>query len=348
VAVCPEDGDPGALPGVEVRPVLRHRDRDWFPWETWEKEADGVAEAAAGFDVVWSFDRPLPARVGVPRLLTLGTLNYTRPLTALMGLHFEALAAPSAFLTGLARSIAGPGLWEGGAPVIAHVPNVVDVGRLRPVDPSELRRRLELAPRDRCLLFPHRPSMNKGLDTALAALSRLLETDGRFRLLVPREPGTHRGHVYAELQEMSRRAGLADRVLLHPWIGRADLAAYLSLGECSLTPSRLPEGFGFGPVEAVACGTPAVSTRCGALGDLLPPGHGVTWVPREDPGAVAAAVLAPPPPDQLRRGRERIAREYPAERAVEGYVALLARVGPRSGAYEPLRAREAAFSPLPG
>lgn len=339
--LCPQGSDPYAIPGVTIMPVLEHRDGGSFSAAGWKREAARAAAAARHADVAWSFDRPLPGRVGIPRLMTIGTLTYSSPLGALLTADWDALAVPSAFLAGVAGAVAGPALWDGDPPPIVHIPNGLDLDALRPVDPGALRGRLGLRDDARCLLFPHRPEPGKGLGVALAALARLVAADPRFRLLVPREPDSLWAYAYDDLLREARGAGLAEHVVLHPWIAPPDLAAYLSLGACSLTLSSLPEGFGFGPVEAVACGTPAVSTGSGALGELLPDGHGVTYVARDDPDAVAAAVLDPPGAEKLARGRAATARRYGIDAAVAAYRDLLAGIRPRRASYAPLGANAA-------
>lgn len=336
--LCPQGSDPSGIHGVTVVPVLEHRDGGSFSAAGWRREAARVAAAARHADVAWSFDRALPGPVDIPRLMTVGTLTYSSPLGALLNADWDALAVPSAFLAGVAGAVAGPALWDGDPPPIVHIPNGLDLGALRPVDPGPLRRRLGLAGDARCLLFPHRPEPGKGLGVALAALARLVAADPRFTLLVPREPDSLWAGAYDDLLRDARGAGLAEHVVLHPWIAPADLAAYLSLGACSLTLSSLPEGFGFGPVEAVACATPAVSTDSGALGELLPDGHGVTYVPRDDPAAVAAAVLNPPGAAELALGRATTARRYGIDAAVTAYGDLLAAIRPRRASYAPLGA----------
>ena len=90
------------------------------------------------------------------------------------------------------------------------------------------------------------------------------------------------------------------------------LAAELQLGEAFNLPgivadpwplfaaadrvviSAQAEGFGNTVIEALACGTPVVSTRCGAPETLLHQGALGRLVPVGNPAALAAALLAPP------------------------------------------------------
>lgn len=126
------------------------------------------------------------------------------------------------------------------------------------------------------------------------------------------------GPMRGELEARANRLGIADRVALPgfagnplPWLARAD-AFVLS--------SRF-EGFGNVVAEALAAGTPVVSTDCPhGPAEILEKGRYGALVPVGDSGAMAQALAAmlagqAPPADVLRaRGREfsvaSCAREY--------------------------------------
>jgi glycosyltransferase involved in cell wall biosynthesis len=94
----------------------------------------------------------------------------------------------------------------------------------------------------------------------------------------------------------------------------------------------LYEGFGLPAAESMACGTPVIATRAGALPEVVGEGGAGIFVPARDPGALAQAVL-----DVLRdperrekmgmAGRERVEKLFTwkrvAERTFEVYQELL-------------------------
>ncbi len=130
--------------------------------------------------------------------------------------------------------------------------------------------------------------------------------------------------------DIARRAaelGLADRVVLAGHC--ADPFSWLLKAELAVCSSRF-EGLGNALIEAMACGTPVVSTDCpwgpreilqdGRLGALAPVG---------DPSALAAAMdrqLATAPDREALRLR---AANYTAERAAEAFLAIVAAAAPR-------------------
>jgi glycosyltransferase involved in cell wall biosynthesis len=60
------------------------------------------------------------------------------------------------------------------------------------------------------------------------------------------------------------------------------------------------ESFGLPPLEAMACGTPIVTTDCGGIRDYAVDGYNALIVPPGDPKAVADAVLKMLRDDKLR------------------------------------------------
>jgi glycosyltransferase involved in cell wall biosynthesis len=96
------------------------------------------------------------------------------------------------------------------------------------------------------------------------------------------------GHVlhapeYPALMERARVLKIAEHTRVLEFVPLEHLAMLLSAARVFAFPSR-SEGFGLPPLEAMACGTPVVSTTGGALGEVVgdaaltaPPGDAVTF-----------------------------------------------------------------------
>lgn len=96
-----------------------------------------------------------------------------------------------------------------------------------------------------------------------------------------------RGWLFDETLEKTAKLGLQDRVLWREDISTADLPALYNLAAVLVLPSHY-EGFGFPPLEAMACGTvPVVSSRA-SLPEVV--GNVGLQVDPDDPAALAAAL----------------------------------------------------------
>jgi glycosyltransferase involved in cell wall biosynthesis len=147
---------------------------------------------------------------------------------------------------------------------------------------------------------------NKGIRTLIAALAKLT-APARLTLVDDDAPDN-------KVRRWARECGVLERVTL---TGRVDSSALVGLyrrAALVVVPSRF-EGFGLPAVEAMACGTPVVATRAGALAEVVERTGGGLLAPRDDPGALALAIgrlLSDPGlrDDLARRGRERVLEAY--------------------------------------
>lgn len=116
-------------------------------------------------------------------------------------------------------------------------------------------------------------------------------------------------------------------LLEHPlieFIGEIDDAAkseFLGNARALLFPIRWPEPFGLVMIEAMACGTPVVAFRRGAVPEVIEDGVTGFIVDTDDEAVAALGRL-----DQLERGTVRAAFEqrFSAEHMAEAYIAVYA------------------------
>lgn len=141
-----------------------------------------------------------------------------------------------------------------------------------------VRRRLVDGP---YLLFVGSEHPRKNLVVLLRAFARL-KTDRRWQRLRLVKVGAA-GSGEAPFREPTlaalRELGLADQVTFTEEVPDADLPAYYSGAECLVLPSRA-EGFGFPPLEAMACGCPVIVSTAGALPEIV--GDAGLQVPPDD------------------------------------------------------------------
>jgi glycosyltransferase involved in cell wall biosynthesis len=165
-------------------------------------------------------------------------------------------------------------------PVITHG---IDAQRFNPGTRARLRdsarRELGVNRDDFCVLLVGNDWKNKGLDCLLQALARLRtqarlnpKVDVRTRLLVAGEDSAE------PYRPAIIRLGLTDRVTFLP--PRADVEFYYAAADLYAGPS-LEDAFGLPPLEAMACGAPAIVSSQAGVSELI--SDGVDGLVLDDP-----------------------------------------------------------------
>jgi len=155
----------------------------------------------------------------------------------------------------------------------------------------------------------------KGFDVLMRAFA-VLRRKRRAHLIVLGD-----GSLQADLVALSRELGVQDDT---DFLGyAANPFAHMARADVLVVSSRL-EGFGNVLVEAMACGTPVISTRCsggpteilqgGAIGELVP-----VDAPDDMANAIGHTLDAPLPPDRLREA----ARHYSLDTITSRYLEVL-------------------------
>ncbi len=124
----------------------------------------------------------------------------------------------------------------------------------------------------------------KRIDLLLEAVALLARAGQPVRLELTGEP--HPAFLKPRLAAL----GIADRVHGRPRLDPAGLAAVLQGLDLFVIPSH-QEGLCIAAVEAMACGVPVLSTRCGGPDDFVIPGETGAFT-AADPAAMAAAITA--------------------------------------------------------
>jgi len=162
------------------------------------------------------------------------------------------------------------------------IPNGVDVDRFRPLDRDRARRELGLPTDGALIVAVAHLKRTKGHDElieAVAALSR----DVRL-VIVGEDPG--RGAYRHHLEGLIAQRGLTNRITLAGRQPHDRIPLYLNAADVSVLASYR-EGCPNVVLESLACGTPVVATRVGAVPDLVTPGQNGTIVPPRDPQPLA-------------------------------------------------------------
>ena len=144
------------------------------------------------------------------------------------------------------------------------VRNGVDLQTFQPDDGTDavlVRKELELSERQPLLLFASMDFRRKGLDSLLQALS---QSEQRNSVLVVLGNGDISGY-----QQVARRLGVGDRVR---FLGRqSGMTRYYRAADAFVLPT-IYEPFPNVNLEAMACGTPVITTATAGGADLVEPG----------------------------------------------------------------------------
>ncbi|MDF1553961.1 MAG: glycosyltransferase [Deferrisomatales bacterium] len=310
----------GAPPGVpvEVRPGVRLIRVGGVPDAVAKAElyTHLPAVAAELSELVetnrWRYDRvhshywlsavagqPLAARWGVPHWVTFHTLGAVknrlacgedeppRRLTAErdLALRCDRVIAPSERERVLLVECCGTS-----ADRVAVVPWGVDREPFCLGDRGAARAALGIPGDAELLLFVGRFSPVKGLDLLLRALAVVVSLRPGVRLLVAGGDGPQGADTRAGVV-LAAELGVASRVA---WLGsvpRRGMPRLYRAADLLAVPSRY-ESFGLAALEALACGTPVVATRVGALDEVVVPGENGGLVDEAAPAPLAAAIAA--------------------------------------------------------
>ncbi|MPZ48316.1 MAG: glycosyltransferase [Dehalococcoidia bacterium] len=123
----------------------------------------------------------------------------------------------------------------------------------------------------------------KNRPTLLRAFRHLLDQGRDLHLAIVGQDGWRSHEDEAALHEL----GLSGRVRFTGYVPQADLPALYNAASVFVFPS-LYEGFGLPPLEAMACGTPVVTSNVSSLPEVV--GDATLLIDPLDAGAIAAAV----------------------------------------------------------
>jgi glycosyltransferase involved in cell wall biosynthesis len=189
----------------------------------------------------------------------------------------------SAFLIAISRSVRDSIThFTGNLPNLRIIPDGVD-GSIFQSAPAGVR----VLPNQVLFVGVARPL--KGVDILLRAMRLLVNRGSPAKLLLVG------GSFYqAYRREYERLQRLAQELDLTSYVNFAgekplpELVRHMQESAVLVLPSRA-ESFGAVLVEALACGTPVVATRCGGPEDIVTDDVGIL-VPPENPEALAAAI----------------------------------------------------------
>lgn len=131
----------------------------------------------------------------------------------------------------------------------------------------------------------------KGTDVFVETMIRVLnEQPDAAAIVMGRAVDKDQGFL-DDLKARVQAAHLADRLLFLPEVPVWETPRFYQALDIYIAPQRW-EGFGLTPLEAMACGAPAIATRVGAFEELIVDGHTGTLIDAGDVDQMVDATTA--------------------------------------------------------
>lgn len=180
--------------------------------------------------------------------------------------------------------------------------NGVDLHRFAPLPVESSRRAIGVASDPVLLMVGHLVEL-KGHAFVIDALPKLLAEFPGLQLLIVGE-----GPERARLEARIRRLGLAAQVRMPGAVSNESLSTWYSAADVLVLASSR-EGWPNVLLEAMACGTPVVATRCGGAPEVVASADAGSLVDERDSDALAQAIATQlrsrPPRERVRRYAEK-------------------------------------------
>jgi glycosyltransferase involved in cell wall biosynthesis len=135
------------------------------------------------------------------------------------------------------------------------------------------------------VLYLGRLSREKGVDVALAAFAQVLCGVPRARLIVAGD-----GPERRPLEQQAQALGVRHAVEFRGWIDAGDVPALINTASVAILPSR-DDGFPLVGLQMALMGRPTVATCVGGIPEMIVNQETGLLVKKEDPQALASAVI---------------------------------------------------------
>jgi glycosyltransferase involved in cell wall biosynthesis len=168
------------------------------------------------------------------------------------------------------------------------IPNPIDAELFRPAETCGDRREI---------LYVGRLEYNKGVYDLAEAIPAVLEThrDVSVRFVGMDRPAPchllSRGKTAVDVIRSLVPEQFHDRLLFTPHVPVTEIVRLQQNAILSVMPTRGFESFSYTALEAMACGTPVIATRCGGPAEILTHEVDGLLVPPGRPTSLAAAML---------------------------------------------------------
>ncbi len=162
----------------------------------------------------------------------------------------------------------------------------------------------------------------KQVNELLLAYTYVGEADGdTFPLVIAGREPAYDDRLFPDLRQYSRRLGIEDYVRWIGFVDEADKPALYRLADVFVFPS-LYEGFGLMALEAIASGTPVVTSNAIVFEEILEEAAFIVNNAREMAGAILALLIQQPLRDTMINQGLALASHYSWRKTAEETLAI--------------------------
>ncbi|HJP17131.1 MAG: hypothetical protein CMD96_07025 [Gammaproteobacteria bacterium] len=153
------------------------------------------------------------------------------------------------------------------------------------VDPSWFNVAVQKKDKISNLLYFGRVEHEKGIDILVKSFANVLQKFPDFKLHLIGE-----GNYMDLSKRLCKELGVNNNVIFYGWKGKIEIQKIMSNCNLCILPSRI-ESFGLTIAEAMAAGIPVISTRAGAIPEIMKDGETGRLVPSEDIESLTRAII---------------------------------------------------------
>lgn len=219
-------------------------------------------------------------------------------------------------------------------------------------DRGKLRERFEIGAEQPCVVSVGNITRGRGQDLLLRAFAKLRHRLPGARCMIVGEPFERE----RDLGYRARLGNLADQLGIAEVVDFAgaveEMADVYAAADLVVNPARIPESFGRVGCEALLAGRPVVSTRVGAVPEVLRDGESALLVDPDEPDQLAAAMLRLLTEPELAArlvstGRADALRRFAPELVAAQFNQLVGETLAREGGWQPGEWPSAPAAPAP-
>jgi glycosyltransferase involved in cell wall biosynthesis len=200
------------------------------------------------------------------------------------------------------------------------IPHGVDVAHFNVrTNEDEAKEKLGLKKDEVLVLSVQRLVPRKGIEHLLSAMSMVVKENPKVKLAIIGD-----GPKKAYLKGLAKKLKIDNNVNFMGFVDSHSLQKYYSLCDIFVLHS-LYEQFGIVLVEAMACGKPVVSTKVGAIPEIVDNGKTGFLVEPKNPKQLAEAILKLAVDEKLRsklghEGMKKVKKNYDWDIIVDKYI----------------------------